>query len=740
MIVWLVKHFFRWADRLTMPLVVALLVWLALPIVQAKLEIVTQVQFVGHADEAAYAHMGRSLHEGKGFMVPYVSWHFIPYDANITRLEDHWPPLMGLMIWPCFALWGVEPWVAKIPAILMGTIGLPVISALLAHALSKRAYVGLVAGIFILMDPHLLTESLKTLSDITTAVMLAGFAWALLNAVKYPRWHLLAGVFLACACLAKGSALAFLGLYPLLVFVAGGWRAFWCRWLVWGGVTCCLLMAPWWYANWRAYGHPLHSTQRYVSGYIAMLNWDAGTYYPYWGQNLPKLSDRWERFGNGTFYPYLGDKAPKLDPKTGKPLRFAYDDLLIRNREQVLRVGLLGTQSQPSSWCDFGEYGAATLSWLVQQPVSAKVKKREANEPAWGNPRYVWNWTNPLWQIPAVGVVIWLAGWGLLRPIAWLGGGTVCFWRRWHGRPRKHAWIGNWWLRWIEGGEPGLALLLIALVHGGFIVLCWEALPRLAFALLPFTLALGLTGWARLLEAPWWILFPRTAQRIGLIISLVAVVWIGWIHLRQPRAVIMVDQKNLVANTRPRAEVNGQSLTIVNLMQDSTAWLITQGDGIIYPTTTPAEKTPLQLAQTMFPDPFTHPFTDKDRKRFPWTDANNFNPQITAGRWIKTNLPADAVVLTRYPWQILFYAQSSQKGVTIAYARPETIFAIAKYYRCTHFIVDIERPGLREYVAANPTGLERLPDAPVEMYQIHWDKLPNVGILPPDLKLEPAQY
>jgi hypothetical protein len=95
---------------------------------------------------------------------------------------------------------------------------------------------------------------------------------------------------------AKGSQVMLFALWPFLAALREGPRVF-ARRTWWIGVAVGLLgIAPFCWSKWREYGHPLHSTQNYVSGYIGLLPWEIGTYTPYWGEGLPRVSDRWTRY------------------------------------------------------------------------------------------------------------------------------------------------------------------------------------------------------------------------------------------------------------------------------------------------------------------------------------------------------------------------------------------------------------------------------------------------------------
>lgn len=170
-----------------------------------KIRLVSDVRFVGHADEAAYAEMGRSLIKGRGFMIRHVSTFFIPYNRDIERKEDHWPPFMGMAIAPSFHYFGTDSPQAKIPAIIFGSVGLPIAAALLGIVFSGKPIVGLICGLLMMANLHMFSESLKTLCDIAIAMLLAYFLAALIAARKYPWLHTAAGICAALAYYSKGS-------------------------------------------------------------------------------------------------------------------------------------------------------------------------------------------------------------------------------------------------------------------------------------------------------------------------------------------------------------------------------------------------------------------------------------------------------------------------------------------------------------------------------------------------------
>jgi len=92
---------------------IALLLTVGFAVFVVKFAIVRPIDYVGHADAAAYAEMADSLLKGRGFEVDYVSWYFIKY-PKIVRPEDHWPPLYSIAIAPFFLTLGKSAFAAKL--------------------------------------------------------------------------------------------------------------------------------------------------------------------------------------------------------------------------------------------------------------------------------------------------------------------------------------------------------------------------------------------------------------------------------------------------------------------------------------------------------------------------------------------------------------------------------------------------------------------------------------------------
>lgn len=106
------------------------------------------------------------------------------------------------------------------------------------------------------------------------------------------------------------------------------------------------------------------------------------------------------------------------------------------------------------------------------------------------------------------------------------------------------------------------------------------------------------------------------------------------------------------------------------------------------------------------------------------------------GQLMMERLPPDAVLMTRRPWQTLWYLPETFRAVGIPFARPPELLAVARFYGVTHLILDQNRPGLREFIRDHPAYFELVIRRPRNVFLIRWEAIPEELI--PDIDtLEP---
>jgi len=615
---------------------------------------------IGRSDTAAYAEIGRSLAEGRGFDVQYISSFYIPYDRTIDRPDDHWPPLMGMMIAPFFATLGVSAFHAKIPAVLMGALGLPLAAAWLGIAVSRRSWVGLVAGLLMVLNRQVFLESLTTLADVTLATLLTAFCAAMIGARARPRLYAIAGALAALAYYAKLSELLLVGLFPVVALLISGPKVLRLRWLYFGWGVLVLGILPWQLSNLYHYGSPIHSIHNYASGFIGLDVWEETHYRPYWGQDLPRTSDRWTKYGE-RFWPLVG-----------------------RQREEYVRLALLGSDTGQADWYRLGPLGVGAFALLRGEDVQPALERTEPDTALRKSP--VDRSRDP--QASQLAAAGWRAHWTRTWSDGWTA--LASGWRALltfvvaeHratllpnllgaayaacvllGVPLRAALRGRFRAElsaWPRSWGIVAALIFLGVVHGTLLIYFFSVGGRFALPAQPIMTVLGLTGVAAVAR--------RLVRPVD---ALLAARWPRW------------------GETSCRAHAGGIAPGMVCALlllfaaleaRDLQAWQ--QGDVGVAP-------------------------------------GFRASPVEGFARWAQRNLPANAVLMARHPWELRFFSGPGVKTVAMPWtADPREVLGIAYYYGVTHVLADPSRPALDRYLDAGHPGIMKVA-APLPLFAIDW--------------------
>ena len=654
---------------------------LCVPVTRMRMALVEGNHDIGHADAPAYALQARSLATGRGLRIPYVTGFFHPYSPEIWRTDDQWPPFLGVVLAPVFRVHGPDAEKARMAMVALGGIALPLAAGALAGAATGKAWAALLGALGMLLSNRLLRESTVVLSDIATMMLVCAYGACVLMSTRRRAWLVAAGAVGAMAYFAKGSQALLLGLLPLLALILHGPRILLHRSLLGGILAFLLLVFPRWHANARAFGNPLHSTQNYVTSFFGLGAagnvrdaWDPRFYAVHWGRNLPRLTDRFQdrarlKAGmrkNAEEYArliLLGPDAPAgAWPRLGRAGVWLHEALL---GSQARRGGDGGGWLTPRAWPAWwftAVHGAGLLWALALAPLVAmgrgmgwgirRLRRRRASGPA--SPEADASGTGPaetraaeVPEAPESGVPDGAASGGVESESDPSGGVAP-----YEARPVVPTRL-----------RVTAALLTLLLAQAGFVIVLWEALPRLALPVLPLAWALGLVPLAVAVDGlTWpmrWAAFRWTPARVRPAVR----------HLRWVLACLLCVG----------------------------AWA--------------AGRAPLRrLAARQI------------EQVGPVRASPNFGRIRGTGAWIGEHLPPDAVIMSRTPWQILFYSPDTVRGVGLPYARPEVIFAIARYYGVTHFIMDRPRPGLWAFLRRGHPALTRIRGAPFAVYAIDYTK------------------
>jgi hypothetical protein len=211
----------------------------------------------GYMDAYYYYETAKSLYQGRGFN-EYFIWNYLDASQGLPHPSNlYWMPLSSLLIWPCFAIFGLSYRAAQIPFVLLSAL-LPVVACRVAVETTGRRRDGIIAGLLAVFSGFYLAFWVSP--DAFAPFALAGSlcllaAYKALSEGRLP-WMLLAGALAGLGHLARADGL--LLLVTVLVVLCdpspkrGGAGRLGCLASLLGGYL--LVMAPWFYRNWRAAG------------------------------------------------------------------------------------------------------------------------------------------------------------------------------------------------------------------------------------------------------------------------------------------------------------------------------------------------------------------------------------------------------------------------------------------------------------------------------------------------------
>jgi len=272
--------------RVNLHIIILLAIGLAVFLI--KCTVIYHIEYVGHADAAAYAEMADSLTHGRWFKVDYISWYFEKYES-IVRPEDHWPPLYSIFIAPFFLIFGKTAFAAKLPSLIMSCFLIPLVIYSLTRELSGSKFAGLAAGIVVMLSPIMFKSSLFCLSDVCFTFIICASVLFAAKALDDERYFYPLGVFMGLAYYAKGSGFIPIPGYILFFVIAhkSVKKVFTNKKFLTSLLIAFLVLLPWLIRNYVYFRDPLYSTQRFSAGYVGYENWETGTYELYWGEKPP---------------------------------------------------------------------------------------------------------------------------------------------------------------------------------------------------------------------------------------------------------------------------------------------------------------------------------------------------------------------------------------------------------------------------------------------------------------------
>lgn len=277
-----------------------LIIVAGLAILGFKLRIAKPIDWIGGTDESVLAEAADSFTRGRGLSNDFIqySYFYSPLQyPQITQPEAHYPHLYSLLIVPFYLLLGKTALAAKLPAMLVASILLPVFLYLLVTELSTSRLTGLAAGLSVMVFPEIFEHSLIPDDDGIFHCLLIASCFFIIRAMDNSNYFYPAGIFIGLSYYAKGNALILIPVYGFFCLIRGGFKILGNSKLWHCLAIILLIMIPWFIRNTIHFGSPTFSTQQYAAGYIGYQEWEEGTYSLYWNQDRPTLVDKLKQAG-----------------------------------------------------------------------------------------------------------------------------------------------------------------------------------------------------------------------------------------------------------------------------------------------------------------------------------------------------------------------------------------------------------------------------------------------------------
>ncbi|ABX06461.1 conserved hypothetical protein [Herpetosiphon aurantiacus DSM 785] len=242
--------------------------------------VIRQINYLGNADYSDNGVVARNLVAGRGWVVDYVTQFFKLYpDGSVTRVQETWPMLQPVWIAPFFALFGPEPWAAKIPNLIFFSLLSIVVYRIARQLWDQR--VGLIAVLLVLINRHMFRLMIYSTSDLAFVLFYTAAIWLLWRSlVTHSKERLLgSGLIIGLMCWQKTSAvIVAIGMGLWLIWrlwqVEDRWKAYRTA-ALWWVLPAVLVFSPYIARNLHEFGKPAFSTESYDAWIIGYTNFDS---------------------------------------------------------------------------------------------------------------------------------------------------------------------------------------------------------------------------------------------------------------------------------------------------------------------------------------------------------------------------------------------------------------------------------------------------------------------------------
>jgi hypothetical protein len=231
-------------------------------------------------DAYFYYNVAENLHLGRGFVVDFI-WNYLQAPVTVTHPSNlYWMPLSSIIAYLSFAIFGASYEAAQVPFILLSSL-LPVMAYCLSYRIYQKREYALLAAILTTFAPFYVKywASPDNFAPFAATTGLSLMAMYLGWSKRQARYFLATGLLMGLSHLARADGallwVAFLALLAI-IWLQGrrtspdsdrpddaeilpiGFKT--CLfWLSLAMAGYLMIMAPWFYRNWKLTGAPLSS-------------------------------------------------------------------------------------------------------------------------------------------------------------------------------------------------------------------------------------------------------------------------------------------------------------------------------------------------------------------------------------------------------------------------------------------------------------------------------------------------
>jgi len=211
--------------------------------------------FPGYLDSDYYFGGGIQLAQGRGFTEPYV-WNYLDDPKGLPHpSHDYWMPLASIVSAAGMVVLHQTTYIAGRLGFLLFAMLVPVITAALAYAFSKRRDLAIVSSLLAVFSIYY--APFLPVSDNYGIYITLGGLYFLLCIDHRPQAYFFLGLIAGLLTLARSDGLLWIGLTILLIF----WRLFFGRKIgsaligtILALIGFFLIMGPWFWRNVQIFG------------------------------------------------------------------------------------------------------------------------------------------------------------------------------------------------------------------------------------------------------------------------------------------------------------------------------------------------------------------------------------------------------------------------------------------------------------------------------------------------------